>query len=120
MSRLDDFTLNVLCNAEIIDVDQDPLGRQGRVVRQTPEEFILAKPLEDGSLAVGLFNLSKQERAMAVGWADLGLDGLRRVRDLWRQVDLKPARDYFEARIGAHGVLVVRFVPPTTAQGGSR
>jgi len=111
MSRLDDFTLNVLCNAEIIDVDQDPLGRQGRVVRQTPEEFILAKPLEDGSLAVGLFNLSKQERAMAVEWVDLGLDGPRRVRDLWRQVDLKPASDHFEARIGAHGVLVVRFFP---------
>ena len=33
MTRLDDFTLNVLCNAEVIGVDQDPLGRQARMVR---------------------------------------------------------------------------------------
>ena len=28
MARLDPLTLNVLCNAEVIDVDQDALGRQ--------------------------------------------------------------------------------------------
>ena len=36
MARLDPFTLNVLCNAEVIDVDQDALGRQARIVRKTP------------------------------------------------------------------------------------
>ncbi|MBL8234286.1 MAG: putative Ig domain-containing protein, partial [Bryobacterales bacterium] len=57
MARLDDFTLNVLTNHEVIDVNQDVLGKQARVVRKTAEELVLAKPLEDGSLAVGLFNL---------------------------------------------------------------
>ncbi len=50
MQQLDAFTLNVLCNAEVIDVDQDPLGKQARIVRKTPDEYILAKPMEDGSL----------------------------------------------------------------------
>ena len=36
MARLDPFTLNVLCNAEVIDVDQDALGRQARIIRKTP------------------------------------------------------------------------------------
>ena len=30
ISRLDDFTLNLLCNDEVIEVDQDPLGKPGR------------------------------------------------------------------------------------------
>jgi hypothetical protein len=58
MARLDDFTLNVLGNAEVIDVNQDLLGQQARIVRKTAEEFILAKPLQDGNVAVGLFNLT--------------------------------------------------------------
>ena len=62
ITRLDAFTLNVLNNAEVIDVDQDPLGRQGRIVRKTDDEFVLAKPMEDGSMAVGLFNLSEAPR----------------------------------------------------------
>ncbi len=118
MSRLDDFTLNVLCNAEIIDVDQDSLGRQARVLRQTAQEFVLAKPLEDGSVAVGLFNLSGKDREMKVGWAELGLSRVGRVRDLWRQVDLEGFRDEFYASIGPHGVMVVRLFPSSSSGGG--
>jgi len=63
MNQLDEFTLNVLCNAEVIGVDQDPLGWQARVIRHNDSEFVLAKPLEDGSVAVGLFNLGERRRS---------------------------------------------------------
>ena len=36
MAKLDEFTLNVLCNAEVIDVDQDPLGKQARIRPPAP------------------------------------------------------------------------------------
>ena len=88
MTKLDAFTLNVLCNTEVIDIDQDSLGKQGRIVRQENEEFILSKPLDDGSLAVGLFNLSPTPRTITVKWSDLGVKGRQRVRDVWRQDDL--------------------------------
>ena len=51
MNHLDEFTLSLLCNPDVIDVDQDTLGTQARIVRRTADEFVLAKPLEDGSLA---------------------------------------------------------------------
>src|ERR1041385_7008331 len=66
MGKLDDFTINVLTNTEVIDVDQDPLGKQAHILKQTDDELMLAKPLEDGSIAVGLFNLSEAERSMSV------------------------------------------------------
>lgn len=109
MARLDRQTLNVLCNAEIIDVDQDPLGKQGRTIRRTQEELILSKPLEDGSIAVGLFNLTTTSQMLSVSWADLGISGgAQSVRDLWRQQALGSFKEAYRVEVPPHGVAVVR------------
>ena len=108
MARLDPFTVNVLCNAEVIGVDQDALGRQARIVRKTANEFVLLKDLEDGSKALGLFNLAEKPATIGVDWADLGLSGKMHVRDLWRQAELPAADGRFEAKLPRHGVALVR------------
>ncbi len=112
MEKLDEFTLNVLCNAEVIDVDQDAWGKQARIVRYVEDDdLVLAKPLEDGSLAVGLFNLGGEPRRLSVSWEELGLRGPQRTRDLWRQQDMSVAREHFEAQVPRHGVSLVRMWP---------
>lgn len=108
MSRLDKFTLGILCNPEVIDIDQDPLGKQARIVRHTEEDFVLAKTLEDGSLAVGLFNLAEGERTITVTWQDLHLSGKRAVRDLWRQKNIGKAAGEYAVTVGRHSVMLVR------------
>jgi alpha-galactosidase len=110
MTKLDEFTLNVLCNSEVIDIDQDSLGKQGTIVRKTNEEFILKKSLEDGSLAVGLFNLSMGPRTIAAGWKDLGVTGRQTVRDVWRQHDLGSFSGSFSSTVPAHGVILMRIM----------
>lgn len=114
MTRLDEFTLNVLCNGEVIAVNQDPLGAQGRIVRQTADEFVLAKPLEDRAVAVGLFNLAEVERTVRITWAELGIGGERSVRDVWRQEEIGAFDGAFEARVARHGVEMVRISPRPT------
>ncbi len=113
MAKLDAFTLNVLCNAEVIGVDQDPLGKQAKILRQTDDEFVLIKELEDGSKAVGLFNLSSHPRTISVTWADLGTGGDQRVHDLWRQKDIGSFEKTFETEVPRHGVTLVRVWPET-------
>ena len=108
MSRLDDFTLNVLCNSEVIDVNQDPLGKQARVVRKTADEFILAKPLEGGGVAVGLFNLSRESREITARLDALGAPARCRVRDVWRQKDTGRAAEQLRVRVNPHGVAMLR------------
>ena len=108
MARLDDFTLNVLCNTEVIEVDQDPLGKQAKILRQTSDEFVLVKELEDGSKAVGLFNLASLPRKVSVTWNDLGVSGKPHVRDLWRQKEIGAFDRMFEIEVPAHGVMLVR------------
>jgi len=58
MSLLDPFTLNILCNHEVIGVNQDIAGKQARIIRKTNSELIMVKDLQDGSKAVALFQVS--------------------------------------------------------------
>ena len=116
MDKLDEFTLNILCNTEVIEVDQDPLGKQAPIIRQTDEYFIMAKDMEDGSKAVGLFNTSQVGTDVAVSWKDLGIEGTHRVRDLWRQKNLGTYKERFEAKVPRHGVVLVRIFPTSSAK----
>jgi alpha-galactosidase len=111
MEKLDEFTLNILCSAEVIEVDQDPLGKQARIIRQTDEELVLAKPMEDGSLAVGLFNLDEVPRELQVPWLQLNLTSPQRIRDLWRQKDVGVFDREFRTRVDRHGVFLIRLWP---------
>jgi alpha-galactosidase len=111
MDKLDDFTLNILCNAEVIEVDQDPLGKQAPIIAQTDEYFIMAKDTEDGSNAVGLFNTTETTINIAVSWKDLGIESPRRIRDLWRQKNLGTYKNRFETKVPRHGVSLVRIFP---------
>jgi len=109
LTNLDDFTLGLLTNDEVLAVDQDPLGRQAVRVRRDGPTEVWAKPMADGSVAVGLFNRDDTEpREVAVTWKDLGLAGPCRVRDLWRQRDLGTFDRSFAARVLVHGAVLVR------------
>ncbi len=111
ITRLDDFTFNLLANDEVIEVDQDPLGKPGRRLAKEGGLEVWARELEDGSLAVGLFNRGETEARVTARWADLGLSGRQRVRDLWRQKDIGVFADQFSATVGRHGVTLVRIWP---------
>jgi alpha-galactosidase len=108
MTKLDDFTLGLLTNDEVIEVNQDVLGKQGRRVWKDGTSEVWAKPLEGGALAVGLFNRGEGEVRIAASWSTLGVQGKRRVRDLWRQKNLGAFEGKFETVVGRHGVVLVR------------
>ncbi len=108
MSQLDAFTLNVLCNPEVIEVDQDPLGESAQVVKLTDDTFLMVKNMEDGSKAVGLCNRGETKEVITAKWTDLGVTGKHIVRDLWRQKNLGKFDGQFTATVPRHGVVLVR------------
>lgn len=114
LTRIDPFTFNLLGNDEVIEVDQDPRGEPARRIVASSGE-VWAKTLEDGSLAVGLFNLGQEERPVAVSWSELGITGKQKVRDLWRQKNLGEFESRFAAPTPPHGVELVRLVPARRA-----
>jgi alpha-galactosidase len=107
MSKLDPFTLNVLCNPEVIEVNQDVLGECGLVIEKSENCFLMVKNLVDGSKAVGLFNRSKNDAEVEVNWAELQISGKQTVRDLWRQKDLGKFNGKYNVQVPAQGVVMV-------------
>jgi alpha-galactosidase len=105
---MSDETRDILTNKEVIAVDQDPLGQQGRRVSKTGAEEIWARPMQNGDLVVALFNRGETMAEMTVYWAILGLDGKHKVRDLWRHTNLGSLKDAFLADVPQHGVVLLR------------
>ncbi len=100
----------ILAAPELVAVDQDPLGIQGDVMRDDGGAEVWARPLADGSVAVGLFDRCAQAREIAVRWADVGWEAedTVRVRDLWERRDLGSAREGYAATVPSHGAVVLR------------
>jgi alpha-galactosidase len=108
LEKMDDFTLSLLTNDEVIDVNQDTLCMQAVRVGGAGDLKVYAKPLDDGSLAIGLFNAGTNTAPVTANWSDLKLTGQQRVRDLWRQKDVGVFADKFEAIVAPHGVALVK------------
>ncbi|MGO8747550.1 MAG: NPCBM/NEW2 domain-containing protein [Thermoguttaceae bacterium] len=108
MTRLDRFTLSLLTNDEVLEVNLDPRGEQAHRVAKDGELEVWAKDMEDGSKAVGLFNRGEVEGVVTAKWADLGVHGTQRVRDLWRQQDAGEFDGRYSAPVPRHGVRLVR------------
>jgi alpha-galactosidase len=111
MTAMDEFTVSLLSNDEVLDVSQDPLGRQaGRLMKDGNLE-VWGKDMEDGSKAVGLFNRNDDEATVTAKWSDLGITGQQTVRDLWRQADIGKFEGDFHTVVPRHGVVLVKITP---------
>ncbi len=108
LTRLDDFTMNLLTNDEVIAINQDPLGDQADLIQKTAIRQVWAKKTEDGSMAVGLFNMADSRQKVSVKWDDLGIEGEQNLRDVWRQKDLGTFSNEYSTEIPGHGVALVK------------
>lgn len=109
ISKLDDFTLNLLSNDEVIAVNQDPLGRQAQQLLKTDGYQIWIKDLEDGCKALAMFNLGDSYNVVRFYWNNLGLpENSYHVRDLWRQKDLGNFASMFATKVAPHGVTLIK------------
>lgn len=103
IAQMDDFTIGLLCNNEVNAVNQDILGKQADRVSQAGDIEVWARPLADGSQAIGIFN---------VGNEDVKVDirkyapAAKTIRDLWRQKDL--SADELTCTIPTHGCKYIK------------
>ncbi len=106
-------TKEILMNKEVIAIDQDPLGVQGRKVRTDGDFEVWERPLADGSRAVALLNRGAATGHISVSWTDLGYPEhlAASVRDLWAHRDLGSARGSFSTEVPSHGVVMIKVTP---------
>ncbi|HYL98298.1 MAG TPA: glycoside hydrolase family 27 protein, partial [Blastocatellia bacterium] len=112
LTQLDDFTLALLTNGEVLDIDQDPLGHQARRVAGNGAVEVWARPLWDGTTAVALFNRGPARTTITAKWSDLAVDGPQPVRDLWLHKDMGRFHDSFSAEVPRHGAALFKIGSP--------
>ena len=102
--------IDILTNKEMIAIDQDPLGKQGRRVRQLADDDleVWVKELSGNRRAVALLNRSSVPADINVKWEEIGMNGKRKVRDLWQHEDLGKFKDSFTGKnIASHEAVVL-------------
>jgi alpha-galactosidase len=101
--------LSILINRDVIAIDQDPLGRQGRRWRTEGDVEIWMRPLSDGGRAIGLFNRGSAAAQMTLRCEELKVCDAE-ARDLWTHA--APFRfTAYSASIPSHGVVLLRVTP---------
>jgi hypothetical protein len=126
MSHLDNFTLGLLTNSEVLAIDQDALAHPAKKVWEKDGIEIWEKDLKDGSKAVGIFNRTEKAVTPAIPYAAIGVQGDQRtgassshgktsaasvnftVRDLWRQENLATSGSGLRPRLPAHGCVLLK------------
>ncbi len=125
LEQLDSFTLNLLSNDEVIAINQDPLGKPARLVKDHDGVQVWLKQMEDGSFAAGLFNIdgygttpqsyfrwgNEMPRNYEFDIASIGLKGKWKLRNVWTQKDEGVVSGVFNTKIRHHGVVLLRLFP---------
>jgi alpha-galactosidase len=102
-------TLGILGNRDVIAVDQDPLGRQGRPIATDGGHDVFVKEMADGSRAVALFNETDSAARIATTARRAGLPrrSAYRMRDLWTGAT-RWTTGRIAATVPAHGTVMYR------------
>jgi len=108
LSSMTPETLGILTNRELIAIDQDTKGVQGRRIAQEGPLEVWAKALADGSVAVGLFNRGESANPITLSFKDIGVQGLAKVRDLWKGKDVGSFSESYTEEVPRHGAVLIR------------
>jgi alpha-galactosidase len=106
-------TKEILLNKEVIAIDQDALGQQGRRVKKMGDLEIWSKQLQDGGRAVALLNRGPAAAKISVAWTDIGYPDAvsANVRDLWTMKESAAVKGGYSSEVPSHGIVMIRVKP---------
>jgi alpha-galactosidase len=113
LRSMDAETKAVLTDKEVLSIDQDPLGKQGRRVAKDGDKEVWARELQGGNRAVALLNRAATPQSITVKWEDLGYPAhfSAQLRDLWQHKDLGAKSGSFTATVAPHAAVLVTVKP---------
>ncbi|GGH08978.1 glycoside hydrolase family 27 protein [Mucilaginibacter phyllosphaerae] len=107
ISKLDDFTLNLLKNREVIAIDQDVLGSQAIRIKNRDQIQVWQKKLHAGGRAIGIFNLSNAYKTYRFTIPNARNKSYQ-IRDVWAQKNIPNKSGTVVFQIPPHGVKLIK------------
>jgi alpha-galactosidase len=104
---------DILTEPEVIAIDQDSLGRQGKPVVKEGETEVWVRALDHDAHAVALFNRGAMPAKVTASFGDSGISGKYSIRSVWEHADKGVAAAEYSAEVPSHGVVLLRLEPGT-------
>jgi alpha-galactosidase len=102
-------TLAIVTNADVIAVDQDPLGQAGREIKSSGGLHVIVKPLDGGDQAVALFNENAADATIDANLSETGFDsGMYVVKDLWSKATRQATGSTLSATVPGYSTVLYR------------
>ena len=113
LTKIDNESLRILSNSEVIAVNQDKLGVQSTKRKTDGTNEVWAGPFDGGSYAMILLNRGKAAANITASWSDFGVDPSKEanVRDLWQMKDLGNMKSSVTATVPSHGIVMYKITP---------
>lgn len=111
LTQMDDGVRQILTNREIIAINQDKAGVQGRRVWSRDQLEIWTRPLADGSTALAVFNVGEDRNQITgatLHYREVGVGKGSKARDVWAAKDLGAIEDGNVFTLPRHGVLLLK------------
>ncbi|RKT52921.1 NPCBM/NEW2 domain-containing protein [Saccharothrix australiensis] len=109
-------TFEILTNRDVLAVDQDVLGVQGRRIRSADGVDVIVKPLAGGDKAVALFNKNADEATVETSLSEIGFGpGAYRLTDLWSK-EARTTTGGISASVPGHGTVLYRVTRTSVAK----
>jgi alpha-galactosidase len=107
---MDKATAEIMLNKQVLEVNQDPLGKQAKRVSRHGDLEIWTKPMSDGSIAVALLNRGETDQEIELRWRDIGLldEQIVLVRDLWSRLDVAETNGKYARKVVPHATELLR------------
>ncbi|XP_024524076.1 alpha-galactosidase-like [Selaginella moellendorffii] len=106
--------LSILSNWEVINVNQDSLGVQGKKVSSSSSLDVWAGPLSGGRVVILMVNRSFMTWSITANWDEIGLKSGTKAtgRDLWQHKDLPVVyTGSIQASVPSHGCKMFILTP---------
>ncbi len=101
--------LDILTNADVIAIDQDQAGKQGRRIWKAGDQEAWIRELAGGAQALAIFNRAGKDANVTLNWSDLGIrKAPKSARDLWLHREVRLGKTGYSGNLPAHGVLLLR------------
>ncbi|KAJ6296492.1 hypothetical protein OIU78_024359 [Salix suchowensis] len=106
-------TLEILSNKEVIEVNQDKLGVQGKKVKKNGDLEVWAGSLSNKKVAVVLWNRCSSRATVTAYWSDIGLESTTTVsaRDLWAHSNQTSVKRQISADLDSHACKMYVLTP---------
>ena len=106
LTKIPEFSLNLLKNQELVAVNQDVLGLSAPVVQRQGDVFVFAKDIKKfygPQRAIAVCNLTDQAQSISVPLSTVGFEGSVKVRDAVAKQNLAAVKGTMKVDVPAHG-----------------